>query len=159
LKSAVFLLLFALLVLSVSGCLKSPTEQVPVVKVDLTLKHNDDADSEKRVVVEKFEQTMTSVNFISRPQDQTSSAYFPGVQARVQLFRNVTVDGAVRKQVVFGPWASVPYKGDGEYSLVLGFKEGEYPQEGEQVHITVMIVDKDGKTIGYFINDSLWQSI
>lgn len=152
------LLLVVVLVLFASGCLKNPVEQVPVVKVDLVLKHNPNASSEKKVVVEGFNYLVTTENFISRPWDQMSTAYFPGVQARVQLFRNVSVDGKVRKKVVFGPWASVPYKGEGEYSLVLGFKEGEYPQEGDQMHISVLIVDKEGKKLGYFINDTTWHT-
>src|SRR3989304_5203182 len=55
------------------------------------------------------------------------------------------------------PKKTVAYKGDGSYSFDLGFHEGNYPEPGDQVHISIIVVDNKGERIGYIVADTIWK--
>ncbi len=152
-KRYIAFFILIMLVVFTPGCVRSPFEKVPVVRVELSL---GDGSNGSVVTVEEFDVTPDTVSRIRRPRDRTYDAEFPGVTVRPTIWRNVTVNGEMHKKVLFGNSASVPYTGAGKYSLVAGFKDGVYPQKGERVHIMVMVVDASGRQTT-FSRDIQWE--
>ena len=137
------LMLFLLSGMIISGCIGNPAKQVPVVHVNMTLVENDGY-----VEVEDYKLTQEMVNYLSRPRT-TQAESFPAITARTMIVKG--------KNSSIGPWETLPYKGNGTYSLNIGFKEDKYPVLNDSVHISIMIVDKEGGQTGYFVQDMIWE--
>jgi len=137
------LMLFLLSGMIISGCIGNPAKQVPVVHVNMTLVENDGY-----VEVEDYKLTQEMVNYLSRPRT-TQAESFPAITARTMIVKG--------KNSSIGPWETLPYKGNGTYSLNIGFKEDKYPVLNDSVHISIMIVDKNGGQTGYFVQDMIWE--
>lgn len=125
----------------ISGCVG--TKDVPVIKVNVTL-------VERNGIVEEDNITFTqeNVSYNNRPQ-KTQADSFPAIGARTTILKG--------KDSIIGPWEMLPYKGSGNYSFNIGFRENHYPIRDESIHISIMIVDKDGERIGYIIKDIAWK--
>ena len=142
-KSKSILMLFFLSGMIISGCIGNSTKQVPVVHVNITLVEKDGY-----VEVENYKLTQEMVNYLSRPRT-TQAESFPAITARTMIVKG--------KNSSIGPWETLPYKGNGAYSFNIGFKEDKYPVLNDTVHISIMIVDKKGGQIGYFVQDMIWK--
>lgn len=137
-------ILFILSGIIISGCVGNPTKQVPVVHVNITLVEKDGI-----VEVENYTLTQDMVNYLSRPRT-TQAESFPAITARTMIVKG--------KNSTIGPWETLPYKGNGTYSLNIGFKEDNYPVIDDRVHISIMVVvDTKGKQISYFAQDMIWE--
>ena len=137
------LVLFFLSVIIVSGCLGNPTKQVPVVHVNITF-----VEIQGFAEVENYKITQDTVNYLGRPKT-TQAESFPAITARTMIVKD--------KNSVIGPWETLSYKGNGTYSFNIGFKEDNYPVPEDKIHISIMVVDKKGERIGYFIEDMIWE--
>jgi len=137
------LVLFFLSVIIVSGCVGNPTKQVPVVHVNITF-----VEKQGFAEVENYKITQETVNYLGRPKT-TQAESFPAITARTMIVKD--------KNSVIGPWETLSYKGNGTYSFNIGFKEDNYPVPEDKIHISIMVVDKKGERIGYFIEDMIWE--
>ena len=140
-KSILMLFLFSGII--ISGCIGNPAKQVPVVHVNITL-----VETDGYVEVENYRLTQELVNYLSRPRTTTAES-FPAITARTMIVKG--------KNSSIGPWETLPYKGNGTYSFNIGFKEDKYPVLNDTVHISIMIVDKNGGQTGYFVQDMIWK--
>ncbi len=136
-----------LCVLSIVGILilgGNMYKDVPVIKVNMSLVEMSDGvvDTQNHTLIQD------SVNYINRPK-KTKADSFPAVIGRTTLLKG--------KNSSIGPWESVSYNGPGSYIFNIGFREDRPPKPGDMVHITVMIVDKDGTKIGYLMENIEWK--
>ncbi len=140
-KLIIFLLVFSGLV--ISGCIENPAKQVPVVKVNITF-------VEKQGIVEAAKYTLTqgTVPYFNRPQS-TQAESFPAIGARTTIAKGINS--------TIGPWEMVQYMGNGTYSFNIGFDEKNYPAANDTVHISIIVVDKDGNRIGYVVDNIIWK--
>lgn len=138
-KKVIILLIIAASIL-ISGCINT---DVPVIKVNITF-------VEKEGIVDADHYTLTpeNVSYIARPKKNYAES-FPAIAGRTTIF-----DG---KDTVTGPWETLPYKGNGVYTFNIGFDERGYPKINDMVHITIMVVDKNGERIGYVVEDIRWR--
>jgi len=127
----------------ISGCIGNPTTEVPVVHVNITF-------MEKKgfAEVEKYNITQDTINYLGRPRT-TQAESFPAIAARTMILKE--------KNSIIGPWETLSYKGNGTYSFNIGFEEDNYPVIDDKIHISIMVVDKKGERIGYFIKDIIWK--
>lgn len=137
------LALFFLSGIIISGCIGNPTKQVPVVHVNITF-----VQKQGFAEVENYKITQDTVNYLGRPKT-TQAESFPAITARTMIVKG--------KNSVIGPWETLSYKGNGTYSFNIGFKDDNYPVPDDKVHISIMVVDKKGERIGYFIQDMIWE--
>ncbi len=123
-----------------SGCINT---NVPVIKVDITF-------VEKEGIVEAKNYTLTpaNVSYIARPKKNYAES-FPAIAGRATIFNG--------KDTIIGPWETLPYKGSDIYKFNIGFDEGRYPKTNNKVHVTIMVVDKNGDRIGYVVDDIKWK--
>lgn len=137
------LVLGLLLVASVtiSGCVK--VSQVPIIKVNVTF-----AENESVAEVQNYTLTPGNIEFFNRPKSIQAKS-FPAIAGRVTFLEG--------NHTVIGPWETLPYNGNGTYTFNIGFSESRHPNVNEMVHISIMVVDKNGDRIGYFIKDIKWQ--
>ncbi len=142
-RSIIVFLLF--LGIIISGCIENPLKQVPVVKVNLTL-----VEKGGLVVAENSTFTQGTVDYAGRPKNPIST--FPAITGRTLVARNNT--NATTESS--SNWESIPYKGNGTYLMDIGFNEKYYPDPGDSVHVSVMIVDEKGNRIGYVVNNMKW---
>lgn len=138
-KKFIILLIFVVSIL-MSGCINP---DVPVIKVDITF-------VEKEGIVEEKNYTLTpaNVSYIARPKKNYADS-FPAIAGRSTIF-----DG---KDTVIGPWETLSYKGSGVYKFNIGFDERRYPKINDMVHVTIMVVDKNGDRIGYVVENIKWK--
>ncbi len=137
------ILVLLLLGIIISGCIGNPVKQVPVIHVNITLVEKD---GNVDVVNYKLNQEM--VNYLARPKT-TQPESFPAITARTMIAKG--------KNSTIGPWEALPYKGNGDYSFNIGFKEDNYPVLNDKVNIFIYVWDKKGEVIGHFENDMVWE--
>ena len=113
---------------------------VPIIKVNMSLTEKQDG----VVDIKNYTIVQDNVNYINRPK-RTVAESFPAVIGRVLVSKHV------------GPWESVYYKGTGNYAFNMAFPKDYIPKSGEPIHITIMVVDKDGVKIGYLMEDVKWK--
>lgn len=142
--SIISFLLITILGVIFSGCI-NPIGQVPVIKVDITLAENQSAGIVDAV---KYTLTQGNVSYIDRPK-KTEADSFPAIAARETLVRG--------KEVIVGPWEMTNYTGSGDYLINIGFRENHYPVSGDNLHVTIMVVDKVGTKIGYVVDNIKWK--
>ena len=150
-KKVMILLLFSILISTfISGCI-NPMEKVPVMKINITF-------TERQGIVESdsYSFTQDSVSYLNRPQ-RTQAQSFPAVIGRATVVKKVIKADAKFNGTVIGPWETVTYKGNGSYSFYVGFYDGGYPESGDTVHVSVMVVDSTGQRIGYITADTTWK--
>lgn len=140
----IFLFLLGIIV---SGCIENPLKQVPVVKVNITF-----VEKAGYMDVENFTFTQKTVDYAARPRD-TRAETFPTISARTLMMKNNT-NASVEAN---GPWANIPFKGQGTYSFTMGINEKFYPDPGDVVHISIIVVDEKGRRIGYLVRDMGWE--
>jgi hypothetical protein len=129
----------------VSGCINNPLEQVPVMKVNLTL-------VEKGGHVEAVNQsyTPTYVDYAARPQNPVVKS-FPAI-----ISQGVLVPQNDKKNSTIGQRETLGYNGNGTYSFKVGFREGHYPKFNDTVFITIMINGANAERIGFVAQNILW---
>ena len=137
----ILLILFLLSIVMISGCLNR--QEIPVIKVNIFL-----VERESIVEADNLILTQENVSYYDRPQ-KTQADSFPAIGARITINKG--------KSSIIGPWEMVSYKGGGNYSFNIGFGENYYPTIGESLHISIIIVDKDGERIGYIVKDIIWK--
>ncbi len=137
----VIILLLALGIM-MSGCMSNPAKQVPIVKVNITF-------VEKQGTVEPEHYTLIqgTTAYISRPR--TTAQPFPAISARATILKGDNSS--------IGPWEMIPYTGNGTYSFNLGFRDDQYPQTNDTVHISIIVIDKAANNIGYVVKDIRWE--
>ena len=121
---------------------KGTNRDVPVIKVDMIV-----VEKEGIANIEKVTLTPGNVSYINRPNKIVADK-FPAIAARVTFLRGANS--------VIGPWETLYYNGTGKYTFNIGFSEIHYPQINDNIHISIMIVDKVGNRIGYFVKDMVW---
>ncbi|MBU4220575.1 MAG: hypothetical protein KKA10_02965 [Euryarchaeota archaeon] len=126
----------------ISGCI-NPAGQVPIVKVNITF-----IEKEGIAEAENYTITQGTVRYIARPRS-TMAESFPAIAARATIMKG--------KNSSIGPWEALPYKGSGAYSFNLGFHDDHYPAPNNLVHISIMVVDKEGERIGYVTENIIWK--
>lgn len=138
-KKVIILLIIATSIL-ISGCINV---DVPIIKVNITF-------VEREGIVEADHYTLTpeNISYIARPKKNYAES-FPAIAGRTTMFHG--------KDTVIGPWETLPYKGSGVYTFNLGFDERGYPKANDMVHVTIMVVDKNGDRIGYVIENIKWK--
>ena len=124
----------------ISGCINTET---PIIKVDITF-----IEAEGIVGADHYKLTPENVSYIARPKKIYAES-FPAIAGRTTIF-----DG---KDTIIGPWETLPYKGSGAYTFNIGFDERRYPKINDMVHVTIMVVDKNGDRIGYVVEDIKWK--
>ena len=140
-KSLIIILLF--LGIIISGCVENPTKEVPVVKVNITFEEKNGI-----VEAESYKLPPGTVSYLSRPRT-TQADKFPAIGARTTILKG--------ENSTIGPWEMVPYKGNGTYSFNIGFEENHYPVPNDTIHVSIMVVDKNGGRIGYVIENIKWK--
>lgn len=125
-----------------SGCLSNPMEEVPVLKVNLTL-----IERQGEVLAENFSLTQGTVNILQKPHSVQAS--FPSISGRTMIRKE--------KGLVVGSWENVPYNGNGTYSFNIGFKEENYPVFNDTVTVSIYIINKKAERIGFFGNSLIWK--
>ncbi len=138
-KKVIILLVIAASIL-ISGCINT---DVPIIKVNITF-----VEREGIVEADHYTLTQENISYIARPKKNYAES-FPAIAGRTTMFHG--------KDTVIGPWETLPYKGSGVYTFNLGFDERGYPKVNDMVHITIMVVDKNGDRIGYVIEDIKWK--
>lgn len=123
-----------------SGCLD--TWVAPVIKVNITL-----VEKENVVEVENYTLTPGNVNYFNRPRNIQARS-FPAIAARATFLEG--------NKSAIGPWETLSYDGGGTYSFNIGFDKKRYPIVNDTIHVSIMVVDKDGERIGYLIKDIVW---
>jgi hypothetical protein len=150
-KKIMILLVFSILIpTSLSGCI-NPMGVVPVMKIDINY-------TERQGIAESDSHSFTqdNVSYIDRPK-RTQAQSFPAIIGRATVIKKVIDNNAKFNGTVIGPWEALPYKGNGSYSFYVGFYDGGYPESGDTVHISVMVVDNAGQRIGYITEDEIWK--
>lgn len=138
----IILVLF-LLGIIVSGCISNPFEQVPVVKAKVTfVEKNGYADAVNYSIIQG------TVDYAARPMTTTAKS-FPAITGRTMISKG--------KNSTLGPWEAVEYTGNGTYSFNIGFKKDVPPAFNDTIHVSIMVLDKDGKKIGYITENILWK--
>jgi hypothetical protein len=140
-KSILILFLFTGII--ISGCIENPAKQVPVIQANITYQ-----EIQGFAEVENYKITEGTVSYLGRPK-KTQAESFPAITARTMIVKD--------KNSIIGPWETLSYKGNGTYSFNIGFAEDHYPLPGDRVHISIMVVDKNGQRIGYFVQDMVWE--
>lgn len=138
-KKFIILLTFVISIM-ISGCINA---DVPIIKVNMTF-------VEKEGIVEADHYTLTpeNISYIARPKKNYADS-FPAIAGRTTIFDS--------KDTIIGPWETLPYKGSGTYTFNIGFDERRYPKINDMVHVTIMVVDKNGDRIGYVVEDIKWR--
>jgi hypothetical protein len=150
-KRVMILLVISILIPTfLSGCV-NPMEKVPVMKINITY-------TERQGIAEPDSHSFTqdSVSYIDRPK-RTQAQSFPAIIGRTTVIKKVIKNDAKFNGTVIGPWESLPYKGNGSYSFYVGFYDGGYPESGDTIHVSVMVVDSTGQRIGYITEDETWK--
>ncbi len=139
-KKTVILLLLIIL----SGCIKNPTEKVPILKVEMLLNETNGT-----VRAEEYTITPATIDYIKRPKEMLAES-FPTIGGRVWVTKYKNISSSI------GPWAYTPYNGPGKYNLTLGFREGMYPVPNDTLHVSIIVVNKKGERIGYVVQNLNW---
>lgn len=150
-RKIIALLIFSILITTfLSGCI-NPMRQVPVMKINITY-------TEREGIVEADAHSFTqdNVSYLDRPK-RTQAESFPAIIGRATTVKKIASDNAAFNGTTVGPWEALPYKGNGSYSFYVGFTDGNYPESGDTIHISVMVVDKTGQRIGYIVEDTTWK--
>lgn len=121
----------------------NPIQEVPVMKVNVTF-----VEREGIVDAENYTFTQGTVSYINRPKKIQADS-FPAICART-----VTLKG---KERIIGPWEMLSYNGSGNYLFNIGFYKEHYPEPNDIIHISVIVVDKNGERIGYIIENIKWK--
>jgi hypothetical protein len=139
----ILMILLILPVILFSGCITNPAKQVPVVKANIAFVENQGI-----VVAQNYTLTQGTVAYLNRPRN-TEADSFPAIGARTMISKgpNSTI----------GPWEMLTYRGNGTYSFNIGFQDDHYPVSGDIVHISIIVVDKDGTRIGYVVENIIWK--
>ena len=90
------------------------------------------------------------MDYAGRPRNPIST--FPAITGRTLVTKNRTATTESESK-----WESLPYKGNGTYNFNIGFNEKYYPDSGDEVHVSIMVVDEKGNRIGYLINNMKWE--
>ena len=150
-RKIIILSMFSILIITfLSGCI-NPMRQVPVMKINITY-----AEREGIVDADAHSFTQGNVSYLDRPK-RTQAESFPAIIGRATIVKKIKSDNAIFNGTTVGPWEALPYKGGGSYSFYIGFSDGNYPESGDTIHISVMVVDKTGQRIGYIVEDSTWK--
>jgi|SRR3972149_459077 len=151
-KIGKFILMISIILFTIflNGCV-NPAKDVPIIKVNVTY-------SEREGIVEAdtYSFVQDNVSYINRPK-KTVADSFPAIIGRATINKKIIKDNEKVNETIIGPWEAVTYKGDGSYSFDLGFHEGNYPEPGDQVHISIIVVDNKGERIGYIVADTIWK--
>lgn len=138
----IFLSILLIFATFTSGCLNT-FQDVPVIKINIVF-----AEKQGIVEAEGYTFTQDNVSYVNRPK-RVQAQSFPAISARVTTVRD--------NKTIIGPWEVIPYTGSSNYSLNIGFGENYHPMRGDPMHISIIVIDKDGQRIGYVIKDILWQ--
>lgn len=122
--------------------MSNTNKDIPVIKVDAVFIEKDNI-----VEIENITLVPGNVSYIDRPR-KTQADSFPAIAARVTSLKG--------NDSVIGPWETVGYNGTGKYSFNIGFDEKYHPKVSDMLHVSIMVVDKTGQRIGYFIKDIVW---
>jgi len=135
-------ILLLLILIIGTGCV-NPIKEVPVIKVNISL-------VEREGIVDIFSEKFTqdNVSYINRPKN-TQADSFPAIATRTMITKG--------NDSIIGQWEMVQYTGSGNYSFNIGFHENHYPVRGDKIHISVIVVDKNGERIGYLVKDIKWK--
>lgn len=121
----------------------NPAREVPVINVDIIFNEKDDT-----FIAENYTFKQENVSYIARPKNIMAES-FPAIVARATLTKG--------NQNIIGPWEAIDFNGSGKYSFNVGFHDGKYPQQGDTIHMSIMVVDKDGGRIGYVVENFRWR--
>jgi hypothetical protein len=150
-KKIIILLIFSILITTfLSGCI-NPMRQVPVMKINITY-----TEKEGIVGADAHSFTQDNISYIDRPR-RTQAESFPAILGRTTIVKKIASDNVRFNGTIVGPWETLPYKGNGSYSFYIGFDEGNYPESGDTIHISIIVVDKTGQRIGYVVEDTTWK--
>lgn len=150
-KQVILILMSGILITTfLSGCI-NPVKEVPIIKVNITY-----TERQGIAEVDTYSFIQDNVSYINRPK-RTQAESFPAIIGRTTIIKKVMKDNDKVNETVIGPWEAIPYKGNGRYSLDVGFYDGNYPEPGDMVHISIMVVDKNGERIGYVIENIVWK--
>ena len=113
------------------------SEPVPIIKVKLDIL---EVDGEFIIIDKFFEQSQTT--YLKRPRSE------------LQDFPLISSHAAVNGQF-FSEWGILKYNGPGEYEVLMGFREGFYPESNASIMVITYIYDEEGtpvlKDTSYFI--------
>lgn len=114
----------------------------------------------KSTLIVKVSTNLTSFNtpMINNATFKQSSVMFFYKTADIPAeFPEIDINARLNKlaSIPASYWASVPYKGEGEYTLTLYFKDGYYPKKGDVLIIPMRIVSNTGaiayKTTAFWV--------
>ncbi len=129
--------------LSIAGILilgSNMYKDVPVIKVSMSLVEKQDG----TVEVQNYTLVQDNVNYINRPK-RINAKSFPAISGRIFVNKRI------------GSWESISYNGTGNYTTSIAFPKDYVPKFGDPMHITIMVVDKDGTKIGYLTENIKWK--
>jgi hypothetical protein len=138
----IYIVVVFIILAFLTNIVSNVNKDVPVIKADAILLEKDNI-----VEIENITLVIGNVSYLNRPK-KTQADTFPAVAARVTLLRG--------NKSIIGPWETVSYNGSGRYSFNIGFNEMYYPKINDRIHVSIMIVDKKGERIGYFVKDMIW---
>jgi len=121
------------------GCIGT---QVPVVEVKAKIVLEGD-----KPVIQQMNVTPTTVNVLNAPK-ASSMVDFPSVDAV-----------AIVNGRYISYWDAKPYTGEGTYNLLIGFKKGTEPKEGDVVRVVVKVVNEEGESRTTKIKDIIWREL
>lgn len=142
-KIQIVILLILTSILVLTFIYINPAREVPVIHVDIIFNEKDGI-----FIAENYTFEQGNVSYIARPKNIMAEK-FPAIVARATLTKG--------NQNIIGPWEAIDFNGVGKYSFNVGFHEGGYPQPGDAIHMSIMVVDKDGVKIGYVIDNFRWR--
>lgn len=138
----IYVVAVVIILIFLANTYKEINREMPVIKVDMII-----VEKEGIANIENVTLTPGNVSYANRP-NKTVAKRFPAIAARATFLKSANG--------VIGPWETLDYNGTGRYSFNIGFSDIHYPQINDKIHVSIMIVDKDGNRIGYFVKDTVW---
>ncbi len=139
----IYVIIFFIFIIILSNIISGmKKEDVPVIKVEMITVEKDNI-----VNIENISLIPGNVSYMNRPI-RIQAESFPAIAGRVTILKG--------KESIIGPWEAVKYNGDGKYTFNIGFKD-YHPQSNEAMHVSIMIIAKNGDRIGYFVKDIVWK--
>jgi len=115
------------------------TEKVPLVKATFEII---EVDNETLIIDKSVEQSQTT--YLKRPQSE--------LQEYPLIASHATING-----IYYTEWGIVNYNGPGEYEILMGFRNGKYPESNDYVMVITYIYDEEGITIFKDISEFYWE--
>ena len=122
--SVILLIIIALIAVSIMRI-----EGVPIINVEAEVSVTD-----SKPVVTLVNMEQDTVNLLRAPRGD-SNVDFPSVDTKALI--NYGLGGT-------SYWASNPYTGNGTYELVIGFRRGVTPKEGDMIKVVVSVLGERG---------------